>query len=677
MAFTFLNPWFWLGAVALAAPIWLHLRRRQERNSLWFSTLRFLEDYPVARQSPLRLRQLLLFALRALAMLALIAAFAWPYLPEQQRAVIKESRVYILDNTMSHQAGNGFRLDREKITREFGNADSTVQIAVVELTAQPRVLVAFGDDRVATREKLQNLQPSSTRGSYLAAFRLAQSLLGDSLGEHKRIVFCGDGQANQWTEEANVPPFLYQVAVDMPAMTITQRPNLSIGEPRVQRVFLGDKTIMNVSAQLHHAGEAKTAVVTLRTNGQVAARNMVDLAGQPETVMLQSQWEIGPDWLAGDIEVTGAPDHLPGDNRAYFSLAPVHEGKLLLLAQSPFLRLALSPDVMRGQWSTRRPDPSKISAELATDLEAEVFCLESSYLQSTEVRQLAWRYLTQGRGLVVLVNRTSPLITGALREMGFEVEASSNTSRRHEDKFQFMAVNHPLFRPFFSADLGNLLEVKFQRFTRLKSTEALPLAFLEKGGPVIFQGTRPPQKLFVLAFGMDREHCSWPLHLSFIPFLDQILQAARAEPESLAGFEPGELAQLHLPEANEGQRAALLEGDQVLAQAVVTNRKVQFRVPEKPGIYALKSTEAPGWTNLVAVNPSPKESALTYTDPGQTVALWQMSPAMEQARAALQTPAPLLRKATAWHQDYWWWLLIAGLTALALEILLAGRRAEV
>ena len=32
MPFSFLNPWFWLGALAVAAPIWLHLRRKRETN---------------------------------------------------------------------------------------------------------------------------------------------------------------------------------------------------------------------------------------------------------------------------------------------------------------------------------------------------------------------------------------------------------------------------------------------------------------------------------------------------------------------------------------------------------------------------------------------------------------------------------------------------------------------
>ena len=32
MPFSFLNPWLLLGALALAAPVWLHLRRKQETN---------------------------------------------------------------------------------------------------------------------------------------------------------------------------------------------------------------------------------------------------------------------------------------------------------------------------------------------------------------------------------------------------------------------------------------------------------------------------------------------------------------------------------------------------------------------------------------------------------------------------------------------------------------------
>ena len=84
---------------------------------------------------------------------------------------IRESRVYILDNTLSHQAQNGFSRDRDRIAKDFASTGPDIQLAVVELTSNPHVLVAFGDDRGAARDKLLQLQPSYQRGSYLAAFR--------------------------------------------------------------------------------------------------------------------------------------------------------------------------------------------------------------------------------------------------------------------------------------------------------------------------------------------------------------------------------------------------------------------------------------------------------------------------------------------------------------------------
>src|SRR6266481_3768234 len=225
MGFSFLNPWLWLGALALGAPIWLHLRRKRESNVVQFAALRFLEDQPQPRQSPLRLRDLILFSLRALALLMIVAAFAWPFLRGVEAAPIKESRVYILDNTLSHQANNGFGHDRDQLVKELGEAPPNLQIAVIELTANPRVLVGFSEDRAGALDTLRKLQPSFQRGSYLAAFRQANLLLADSLGAQRRIVFLADNQENQWRENVNTPPFLRDTRIDLPRTGIPRLSN--------------------------------------------------------------------------------------------------------------------------------------------------------------------------------------------------------------------------------------------------------------------------------------------------------------------------------------------------------------------------------------------------------------------------------------------------------------------
>ncbi len=129
MPFSFLNPLFWLAALAVAAPLWLHLRRRRQTDLVQFSTVRFLEDQPVPRRDTLQLRHRLLLALRVLALLLLVAAFCWPYRRGADTAPIRQSRVYILDNTLSHQANDGFARDRQRVLDAIQHAGNDVQVA--------------------------------------------------------------------------------------------------------------------------------------------------------------------------------------------------------------------------------------------------------------------------------------------------------------------------------------------------------------------------------------------------------------------------------------------------------------------------------------------------------------------------------------------------------------------
>ncbi len=598
--FSFLNPWFWLGALAVAAPLWLHLRRKKQTNLVQFSALRFLDDQPEPRRSPLRLRNFVLLALRVLALVCVVAAFAWPYLRRADTVPIKESRVYVLDNTLSHQARDGFARDRDRILTELGKAGSAIQVAVIELTSTPRVVVSFGDDRPIARQKLQALQPSFQRGSYLAAFRQAGSLLSNSLGQQKRIVLLGDNQQNQWNENISTPPFLGNISIDLPKTAAPMLPNLSVSEPRVQRIFLGDKSLVNFTAKLSHSGEAKNANLILRANGQVIFNRSVDLDQQPQTILLQAQWEVEPAaWLRGEVTVEGAPDALAADNHAYFSLAPVVEGKVALLAQSPYLRLALSPEIMRGEWATRLIEPASLSAELAADQDAEVLCLESNYLQSGDARKLLWRYLTNGRGAVLLVNRVTPSIKG-----------------------------------------------------------------------LFFQGTKFPGKLFVAAFGLDREHVSWPVHPSFIPFLDLTLQAARADDPTPTAFEPGEVTVIQLPATAAAREVVLKEENRDFSRTPVEKGRAQVRMPDRPGLYTLTYDESSNVEKIMSVNPSAKESELAYVDSPEAVKTWRVNaPGAKKSLVSASQTALSLRGIL--QQQLWWWMVIGGLLALLLEMVMA------
>jgi hypothetical protein len=677
MPFSFLHPWFWLGAMAVAAPIWLHLRRKAETNVFRFSAVQFLRDQLEPRRSPLALRDWLLFLLRVLALLLVVAAFAWPYLRGVNTLPIKESRVYILDNTLSHQANDGFLTDRDRVLRELGGTGSDVQVAVVELAASPRVIVNFGEARQAALEKVRALQPSYERGSYLAAFRQASSLLANSLGDQKRILFCGDNQENQWKENVNTPPFLRNVQVELPAGAPKSLPNLWLSEPRTQRIFLGDRSLVNFTIKLNHIGPARAANVGLRANGQTILSRTIDLEKQPETIMVQAQWEADPgSWVRGEASVEGTPDALPADNRAFFSLAPVVEGKVALLAQSAYLRLALSPEIMRGQWVARVLDPARLEDEVAAGQDADVLCLESNYLQSSAARKLVSRYLGNHRGVFLIVNRLTPAIEGCLRELGFEADGTGATGSEGREKFQFVFSNHPIFHPFLSPDYGNLMDIKVSQYVRLKSSSALPLIFSDHGAALFFQATRPSDKLFVAAFGMDREHTTWPIDQTFIPFLDLTLQAARAEDMTPSSFEPGEIGTLQLPAASKAHEVVLRDQERELGRAPVEHGKAQVRMPARPGLYTLTSENREQVLRVLSVNPSPKESQLVYTAAPEALRAWHQTEPASRGKPVSYPAASRVRLAGILQQRLWWWMLLGGFCVLMLETAWVESRKE-
>jgi len=349
-----------------------------------------------------------------------------------------------------------------------------------------------------------------------------------------------------------------------------------------------------------------------------------------------------------------------------------------LLAQSPYLRLALSPEIMRGQWATRMLDPARLEAEVATNLDADVLCIESSYLQSSQGRKLLWRYLTGGRGVLLLVNRITPAINGFLREIGFEAEGTVTTANGGGERFQFVFSNHPIFHPFLSADYGNLMDIRVSRYVQLKASQAMPLVFSEKGAGLFFQGTREKGKLFVAAFGLDREHTSWPVHPTFIPFLDLTMQAARAEDATPMTFEPGEAGLIQLPAATK-VREVVLHGDEgEVGRAPVEQARAELRMPRRPGLYDLTYDDGSQVEKVFTINPSPKESQLIYVQIPEATTVWRLNGQAQAGAAAPISERGRLTRTGILQQRVWWWMVLAVLLALLLEMALAewkGRNA--
>ncbi|MCA9073248.1 MAG: hypothetical protein KDA84_30200, partial [Planctomycetaceae bacterium] len=385
----------------------------------------------------------------------------------------------------------------------------------------------------AAAETVRNLTPASERGSYLAGFRLAVGLLDQSLGKDRKIVLLSDNQANQWTDSLQSAPFLQNVEVELPDLPLEPVVNWSVQEPQIRRVEIGDEVFAECVYTLARQGTETKATVIVEADGKEVGRQNIQFPPQTQSLALAAQWPTEREsWLQGAIRVEAETDQLAGDNRTVFSLKPVQEGRLGVLVHSNYLKIALSPEILSGRWKphtltveelTHPDDPSELP-------NLDALCLESQFLTAAPVRELVLDQLNQGRGVVLFVDRVTPVIAGFLRELGVESKPGEVSPEKPGAGFQYVFLEHPIFAPFRSADFGDVMKITVSKYRALKMPNSLQLAFSTKGDPLIFDSTGTKGRLLLFGLTMDRADTNWPLDPTMIPFLDRCFDHVRSEP---------------------------------------------------------------------------------------------------------------------------------------------------
>lgn len=674
----FLNPLLWLGALALALPLWLHLRNRRAGTVVRLPTLRFLADEPPPASHAARLRNPLLFLVRALLVLLIVAAFARPWLADDAAETVVESRVHVLDNTLSQQVADRFQSDRDRIARALASADGRVEHAVVEVAAGPRVLVRFGEDPTVAAQRVRALEPSSERGSYLAAARLAGSLLDRALGGRRVIEFHGDGQKNQWAEGEKALPFLADVEVEVASPPEAERqPNLAVLHPEARRGWKNELALVDLVFQVYYT-DAAVARVEVRSGGQAVLARIVELPPKPPdtaagSLTIRAEWPADPEqWLRGSVSVAGHPDALAGDNRAWFSVPPVAEGRVALLGRSRYLATALEPGVMRGRWSLDRLALDQVEA---SDPRDDVFVVEASYLPSPSVRERVALTLADGRGVLVVVDHATPLIADALRGLGVGLVRTAEVGplEGNASTFRYVASHHPVFRPFEAGGLGEVTEARVHRHFSLHPEGLQSILYSAAGEPLLAEVPGKQGRLLLLAFPIERDYTNWPLQTSFVPFLDQVLSYVRKQESDHAPGAPGEWRSLAVPRDRHPERLVVTGPSGFREELSVSGREsVRFRAPSRPGLYDVRFDDDPRVTRVLAVNPAGEESVLEYEREPRAIAVWTSAEGLE----ATEAEARLGPSAGAEDQTWWHWLLLGAVALTVLELVLISVHEE-
>src|SRR6476661_1549445 len=127
---SFLSPLFLIGAIAAAVPIVLHLFHRKTEVVINFPAVSLLKRAPVQQHRRRRLRELLLLALRVVALVLLAISFARPYFAGSAAPDAAPLAVIAVDTSMSMTAPGQFDRAREAVARAVAAAKSSEALAL-------------------------------------------------------------------------------------------------------------------------------------------------------------------------------------------------------------------------------------------------------------------------------------------------------------------------------------------------------------------------------------------------------------------------------------------------------------------------------------------------------------------------------------------------------------------
>ena len=369
----FVTPTLLGGALLVGVPIVLHLIMRREAQKLRFPALRFIEQRRTLNQHRLRLRHLLLLALRCAVIALLALALARPTLRGSGAAGKEDAAiasVLVFDNSMrmGYEHANQSRLDRAKELAAWllEQIPTDGPVTVVDRSGRQR---GQDIDHTAAELRVERLELSPQVRPMEEALRDATRWLEEKKEYRGEIYVFTDLAAEAWPEAmrgdlAKRLDELPGTNVYLIDVGVEESRNVGLGPLRLSSERLTPASVLRLEADLLNTGAqadddnsgdkvestAKDVAVELFVGAgsgepEKRGQQVISLAGERQPLEFSlSGLELGSH--QGFVQIIGS-DGLPADDARYFSVDVRPPSKILLLGEEEFdtlfLREALAP----------------------------------------------------------------------------------------------------------------------------------------------------------------------------------------------------------------------------------------------------------------------------------------------------------------------------------------------
>jgi len=580
-----------VGMVLGVIPIIIHLINRRRAKLLRFAAIEFLllSDKRLARR--LKLKQLLVLALRVLLIAALAFALAKPYIEPDVALGPDVSEpgavVLLIDDSASMQAvdkGGESRLQRAvgmaRALIEDGGARTS--FAIVAMGAPARLLTpGLTYDHAEASRALEKIRPMARGADLTGALREAGRVLSESGERTRRVIALSDLAAHVWKP---IEPWTWVPLSSFERPSLGNDPGVRDNLAVLDVVALepgaaDDRGLvpMQVMAKIANYGEAeRTARVELKLGSSVVAEVATIAPGGIREIIFKFEGAAGVS--QGLVTLTADEGNaLKLDDEFYFTVGARRAITALVVNGAPRTTAYLDElFFLRAAMAITAPGETPIVANIVTATEltqsridaADIVILANVGRLTREQLVGLEQFVDKGGGVFIAVGdewageptRMAELNEAYGRLLPYPVRELKTSGRPDDPRAALAALgiasvdfSHPVFAVFDGLEDASLFKSNITSHV-LVDTEGRPgakvLASFTGGIPALVEAPIGLGRVVMLTTTIDRDWADMALRTSFPPLMQRIAgYLARAlDRAGGAGFVVGEEVKAKIPD---------------------------------------------------------------------------------------------------------------------------------
>ncbi len=674
----FLAPIFFAGLAGLAIPLLVHLVHKERKDAFSFPSLMFLARTPYPFSARQRIRDWLLFLLRAALVALVVFAFARPVITKETvltPGVSGRETVLLLDRSFSMRYAGRWQEARREVDRVIADHGVNDLLTIVPFDRRAAAVNDANADVASLRTAVDTIQLSDESTRLAPAVAVAQRILSASGKPRRRLIVVSDFQRTGWdlTDEVQLPEGTEVFPVDVTRGAVVDRAVRSVA---VRRDPSGNPNRVVVSARITNSGPAVRAVrVTLDVGDREMDRRTIDIAADGGATVAFDAMAVPATPSAARVVLSA--DSLTGDDAFNFLLTRAPIVPVLLVEhrdasadRSLFLRRALEIGD-EPAFSVRIKSSDAVGA---SDLVGqELVVLSDAGLPAGLAAGRLKGFVEQGGGLLNALgertgDRSWPAAERAL--LPGPVAAPSDKLGAKGAVLGYVDRAHQALSVFSGASGGDLSGARFFRYRPIE-TDAQVLARFDDGAVALSEHAVGSGRVLTWASSFDGYWNDLPRQPVFLPFIHQVARYAASYREKKRSWSVGEsvaardltdligVASTRWSVITPSGRREQAGGD---AAASVELREA--------GFYQIRPGGSPNAApRILAANVAPAEiDFATYDVTRLTNALTPVGTA-----AGASSPNELSLAEQEQKQSGWWYILIAAMAILLGESLLARR----